>query len=311
MMNTKTGAMPTLLAMAFLGGPVNAQSPGPQVSTTWLADHLDDPGLVVLHVGPEEGYAQGHVPGAVLASTGDVSVSRMPDGGSHEEHMRSGLILELPPRDALEEALEAYGISDGSRVVIVHSNGWITPTTRILFTLDAAGLGDRSYVLDGGLEAWKARDLPVGEGEVRPVEGELTVRMADRVVDAAWVEENGWRPGVALLDARAPAVYDGVREDGDMRGHIPGAENLPWARLFDEDEGTGIVRLRPVEELRALFLEAGAEEGDTVVAYCHIGQYATAVLFAARALGHQVKLYDGSANDWGMKGLPTETSGGR
>jgi thiosulfate/3-mercaptopyruvate sulfurtransferase len=35
-----------------------------------------------------------------------------------------------------------------------------------------------------------------------------------------------------------------------------------------------------------------------VIGYCHIGIQATAVIFAARTLGHPVMLYDGSFQDW-------------
>jgi thiosulfate/3-mercaptopyruvate sulfurtransferase len=43
-----------------------------------------------------------------------------------------------------------------------------------------------------------------------------------------------------------------------------------------------------------------------VVAYCHIGQYATMALFAARTLGYEVKLYDGAFQDWAQRDLPVE-----
>ena len=47
-----------------------------------------------------------------------------------------------------------------------------------------------------------------------------------------------------------------------------------------------------------MFEKAGVKANDTVVGYCHIGQQATAMLFAARSLGHPVLLYDGSFQDW-------------
>jgi thiosulfate/3-mercaptopyruvate sulfurtransferase len=67
-------------------------------------------------------------------------------------------------------------------------------------------------------------------------------------------------------------------------------------------------RLKPSTELSELFSAAGIGPRDTVVAYCHVGQQATAVLFAARALGHPVLLFDGSFQEWGRSTLPVENT---
>jgi thiosulfate/3-mercaptopyruvate sulfurtransferase len=52
--------------------------------------------------------------------------------------------------------------------------------------------------------------------------------------------------------------------------------------------------------LTALFERAGIKPGDTIVAYCHVGQQATAVILGARLLGHPVMLYDGAFQDWAV-----------
>jgi len=275
-----------MLALAGAAG-VGAQSPGPLVDVAWLATHLEDPDLVILQMGPDGSYEEAHVPGARPVPP---HAFRMPE--------RDGLRLELPEPVELEGMLEGVGISDDSRIVLVPSGGWVTPVTRILFTLDAAGFGDRSHLLDGGLEAWTAAGHQVEGGAPADfAPGELTLRPADRVVSGEWVLENGTADGVALIDARAPAAYDGVESDNGMDGHIPGAGSLYWQRLYRE-EADGSVFLRPDAELRALFDEAGLEPGDLVVGYCHIGQYATAMLLAARHLGYETRLYDGSTDEW-------------
>jgi thiosulfate/3-mercaptopyruvate sulfurtransferase len=68
---------------------------------------------------------------------------------------------------------------------------------------------------------------------------------------------------------------------------------VPWSDLVNEQQS-----FRPTAELEARFTKAGVAPGDTVIAYCHIGQQATAVVFAARTLGYRVVLYDGSFEDW-------------
>ncbi len=108
--------------------------------------------------------------------------------------------------------------------------------------------------------------------------------------------------GIQVVDARAGVVYDGTREDRGLHGHIDGAGSVPFPSMFDDD---GKVLGR--DALRALLAKGGVEDGDTVVAYCHIGQYATAAIFAARLLGHPVKLYDGAWQDWAGRGLPAVT----
>ena len=51
-------------------------------------------------------------------------------------------------------------------------------------------------------------------------------------------------------------------------------------------------------ELEAMLKSAGARPGTTVATYCHIGQQATVPYFVARMLGYDVKLFDGSYEEW-------------
>ena len=77
---------------------------------------------------------------------------------------------------------------------------------------------------------------------------------------------------------------------------------MPFNETVDEAN-----HLKPAAALQALFAGAGVKPGDTVVAYCHIGQQATQVILAARSLGHKVLLYDGSFEDWSRKNYPVES----
>jgi thiosulfate/3-mercaptopyruvate sulfurtransferase len=265
------------------------------VSTTWLAENLKDPNLVLLHVGDRAEYEAGHIPGARHVKLDDISVS------SHDR--QSGLMLEMPQPDSLRARLETLGISDRSRVIVYYGNDWVSPATRVIFTLDYAGLGQSAALLDGGMQAWKAEHRPITAEPPKSATGHLAaLRVNPIVVDAAWVKSRLGDPKFHLIDARAAVFYDGVESGGTRKGHVAGAKSLPFTEIADEK-----LRLRSAQELRALFARAGVSPGDTVVAYCHIGQQATAVLFAARAIGHPVLLYDGSFQDWSRRAdLPVE-----
>lgn len=260
------------------------------VSPARLAKQVNDPRLVLLHVGRKEDYAARHLPGARHVSLADVSVS---------DTSATGLHLEMPPAEDLRARLQKLGISDQSRVVVYYANDWVSPATRIVFTLDYAGLGDRTSLLDGGMGAWVGAGHPV-TAEVPPArEGKLSpLKLRPLVVDAAYVRANAAKPGVAIVDARLPAFYDGIDTGGSPEsphktGHIRGAHTFPFQQVTDD-----AVIFRPAAELRTLFDKAGVKPGDTIVGYCHVGQQATAMLFAARTLGHKVLLYDGSFEDW-------------
>ena len=266
------------------------------VSVDWLKQHSNDPDLVLLHVGEKAEYDAGHLAGARFITMSDVAAPRPADRSQD-------VGLELPTPEAARARLESLGISDGSRVVVYFGKDWYSPSTRIVFTLDWLGLGERVAVLNGGMPAWKraggavTTDLPV----IKP--GKLSARAVKPLtVNRDWVNSNRGKPGIALIDARDGVMYDGTSPSMIKRGHIPGAHNLVFSTVWN-DEGM----LKPDNELRQLFSNAGIKPGDTVVAYCHIGQQATSVLFAARTLGYKVLLYDGSFHDWEKYDLPVET----
>lgn len=280
-------------ALLFIAIPAFAASPRDAmvVSVPWLAEHLSDSNLVLLHVGEKPGYEAKHIAGARFVQMSDVSVS---------DRSGKGLILEMPPADDLRQRLEALGISDKSRVVVYYGKDWVSPTTRIIYTLDYAGLGDRASLLDGGMDAWIAAGHDVTNVIPEAKKGTLSpLKINPIVVNAEFVRDHLKTPGFAIIDGRSAVFYDGVDTGGGgpggkhRTGHIAGAHSVPFEEVVDDHN----VWKSP-EQLAALFTKAGVKPDDTVVGYCHIGQQTTAMLFAARSLGHRVLLYDGSMEDW-------------
>jgi thiosulfate/3-mercaptopyruvate sulfurtransferase len=297
-----------LAAPAAAGPPRSAPAPAAEamplvVKPAWLAAHLADTDLVLLHVGDPEGYRKQHIAGARKVELSDISISMQ---GKDQLH------LELPPPDDLRHRLEALGISNGSRIVVYFAEDWVSPATRVVFTLDAAGLGGRTALLDGGLPAWLREHRAVTDAEPPARTGALApLAMRPIVADATTVLSSLGKPGFAVIDARDAAFYAGTatgrsHDQQHRTGHIKGALSVPFDTVFDDQN-----LLRSDDDLRARFDRAGVKPGDTVIGYCHIGQQATAMLFAARRLGHRVMLYDGSFEDWSLHhpGYPVEASG--
>lgn len=290
----KLRAAVAVLAMFFLTAAA-APRESMLVSTAWLAERLDDPGLVILHVGTPASYAQ-HIPGARHAALADISVSS-PEGGT----------LEMLPEAELRLRLSGLGIGDRSRIVVYYAEA-IQSATRVVFTLDAAGLGERTVLLDGGLPAWQREGRPLSAEVPTAHIGSLSALTMRKgaVVDADFVRENAAKPGYALIDARVPEFYSGAKPGGSPEvphklGHIPGAKNIPVTTLTDEK-----MNVASAASIKAAFDKVGVKPGDKLMVYCHIGQQASAIIFAARTLGYDAVLYDGSFEDWSRKDLPVE-----
>jgi thiosulfate/3-mercaptopyruvate sulfurtransferase len=286
------------LALSLTPAATRAEAPRDAmlVTTTWLAQHLNDPKLVLFHVGDDKEYPAEHIRGARFLSLHDISND---DKGPH------ALALEMAPPEKLHSQLEALGISDDSRIVVYGAKDWISPPTRAVFTFLYAGLENVS-MLDGGLEAWKKEGREVTSAISEPPKGKLSpLKVKPMLADAAFVQAHVNTPGFVVIDARDQSFYDGVQANGHMEhhmaGHIPASKSLPFESVNGDD-----LKLKPASELEAIFAKAGVKPGDTVIGYCHVGQQATAMLFAARSLGHPVLLYDGSYEDWERRGLPID-----
>lgn len=268
---------------------VTLQAPREQmlVSADWLVQHQRDPNLVLLHVGPRPSYDTAHIAGARYLTLQDISA---PNDSTRP-------VLELPDPAVLDSVLESRGISDNSRIVIYSSDGWHSPSTRLYLTLYWAGLGDRTSLLDGGLQAFRARGGAVTREITTPQRGSVRLQPRnDVIVQAPWVAAQVSNPRVAIIDARNAGFFVGnypARPQEPRPGRIPGAYNIEFGHVVDS---TG--QFLRVPRLQELLAGARAEPGDLVVTYCHIGQQGTAVWFAARLAGYEARLYDGSFTEW-------------
>lgn len=256
------------------------------VSVDWLASHVSDPDVVILHVlgrGADDGeYRRGHIAGARPLTYSSITV----DDDDN-----------LPPVERLEEVMRSVGVSNDSRVVLYGRDP--ISTARAWVTLDYLGFGGRASVLDGGLAAWTTAGRPVTADTPRYARGRFTARpQRHRIVDGEWVRSRLNGNAIALVDTRSEEEYNSTGDGMHAAGHLPGARLLLWRTLLESRDNP---TLRDSTELLRLFEAAGAARGDTVVTYCMVGYRASLTYFVARMLGYETRLYDGSWHDWSAR----------
>ncbi|MGD0673943.1 MAG: sulfurtransferase [Polyangiaceae bacterium] len=271
------------------------------VSTDWLEAQLGrsevrvvdvrgqvlPPGRHPRYVAKRAEYEAGHVPGAVFVDwTRDIVDPDDP------------VPVQVARPDAFGEAMGALGIGDETLVVAYDDYDHIF-AGRLVWALRYYG-HDAACILDGGFSRWVAENRPTSREEPGPTPARFTPHRRDALRRTADEVMNSLgRADVLLLDARPEDQYAGLVTAAKQSGHIPGARNVPYARLVDPLTS----KFLPPGELRRVFAEAGIEVErlpKEVIVYCNGGVSCTTPLTALRILGREdVAVYDGSWNEWG------------
>lgn len=247
------------------------------VTTEWLAEHLHDPKVVVLHSGWDDktAYDKEHIPGARYVQ--------------HEIYDMEPPRYEMPAVEKLKAAMEELGISRDTKVVIYSSNWWPW-AARAYFTLDYLG-HDNVALLDGGLAKWKREGRPTTAEAPKVTKGSFTPKPRPELImsyeEVARLSQAA-PEGTAVIDARPPRRYE--------LGHVPGAASLFWEQTVVSPAEP---LLKPAEELRKLYADAGATKRS--VSYCEVGIQGAHAYFVAKYLGLEAQLYDGSFAEWSRK----------
>jgi thiosulfate/3-mercaptopyruvate sulfurtransferase len=270
---------------------VNGYAKEVLVQTDWLAEHLDDAGLVVAEVDENPDlYEDGHIPGAVKLHWKD--------------DLQDPIERDLVEKADFERLMGERGISNDTTVILYGDrNNWFAAYA--YWYLKTYGHRD-VRLLDGGRQKWidEGRELTTAAPSITPT----TYAAADRdEAIRARRDEVLANIGAAertLVDVRSPQEYSGellappgYEHEGALRGgHIPTAQSIPWASAV-RDDGT----FKAADELRELYAGKGVTDDKQVTAYCRIGERSAHTWFVLRELlGYEnVKNYDGSWTEWG------------
>jgi thiosulfate/3-mercaptopyruvate sulfurtransferase len=178
--------------------------------------------------------------------------------------------------------------------------------TRFWWMLRALGF-DNATVLDGGLDAWKAENLPLESG---PAKGYPPAMFTAKPRAGLFAEREMVKAAIGAhntvtINALGPQYHRGLEPSRYGRpGRIPGSVNVPAATLTDAAK-----RLVTTADAEAKFKAQGVTKDKQVIAYCGGGISATVDLFLLHQLGYDnLTLYDGSMGEWARDDtLPIET----
>jgi thiosulfate/3-mercaptopyruvate sulfurtransferase len=268
------------------------------VSTQWVEEHLDDPKLRIVESDEDVLlYEQGHIPGAVKLDW-------------HTD-LQDSVVRDYVNRERFQELLSERGIGNETTVVFYgDKNNWWATYAFWVFQLFGHS---NAKIMDGGRQKWIAEDRPLSKDVPNyprtdykaPERSDEQIRaFRDQVMGLLKQDRKNLREGVALVDVRSNPEYTGEllhmvnypQEGAQRGGHIPGAQNIPWATAVQED-GT----FKAVDELRSIYEGKNVTADKDVVAYCRIGERSSHTWFVLTyLLGYpRVRNYDGSWTEWG------------
>ena len=262
------------------------------VSPQWLNDNMSDPNVVIVQPSfLKIDYDNEHIKGARYLWP-DWLTANSPEGTYNPPD----------PKEATK-VLQNLGINKDSKVVLCHVFGDVSVTARMFITLENLGLRDRVYFLNGGLNAWKKAGFPVSK-EVPVIKKGNFVATASTplLVDKDYVLSALKTKSAEVVDARMKRFYDGDPTGNPRDGHITGALNLAYTDMIESTN-----TINPAETLQKNFQAVLPDKNKEVVTYCFIGQTASVIYLTGRALGYNVKVYDGSMQEWSRRPeLPME-----
>ena len=279
--------------MAQTQGPAGKYShPEVLVDTNWAVAHLNDAMVRIAEVDydPTSNYNQGHVPNSILIDW--------------KKDINDPVRRDILSREAAEDLLSRIGVSENTTLALYGDfNNWFAAFAFWVFKY--YGVKD-VRIINGGRKKWIEEDKPLNKEVPSFARTSYKVARPDESIRVYLddVKKALHNSRIGLVDVRGPKEFSGEilappeypTEHAQRGGHIPGAQNIPWAQAVKED-GT----FKSVEELENLYRPKGITKDKEIITYCRIGERSSHSWFVLKyLLGYpDVRNYDGSWTEWG------------
>ena len=207
-------------------------------------------------------------------------------------------------KEDLERLLQRRGVNNDTTLIVYGDlKNWFA--TFAFWIFKYYGFQD-VRLMNGSRKKWFDENRPLSldipsypRGNFKASDPDKSIRVYMNYVKEALRSQDK-----VLVDVRTNEEYNGntlapteySTEYGQMGGHIPGAVNIPWAKMVNEDGS-----LKSADELKKLYESLNVTPDKEVITYCGIGERAAYTWFVLKyLLGYpNVKSYDGSWLEWG------------
>ena len=230
-------------------------------------------------------YQKRHVPGAIYLNRSNLISNTPPATGKH------------PSFTEIKHLVEQLGISNNIHTVIYddEGGGW---AGRLAWILDLIGVSSWSY-LNGGIVAWINEGHPTEDIANQPTPREVDIGNdflnPNVVISVDQILDNLGSGIFTIWDARSSQEFSGERIISARGGHIPGAINLEWTELIDQNKN-----LRIRDDAQQILDNVGLSCNKTIITHCQTHHRSSFTYMVARILGYENIIgYDGSWSEWG------------
>lgn len=269
--------------------------------TETVAKNLSSSSIKIVEVDydPENAYRQGHIQNASLIWW--------------KRDINDPVTRDIVTKSQFEELMSRNGITSDSEVILYGDfNNWFAAFVFWIFKYYGH---EKVKIMNGGRKKWEMEKKPYTKEEPQIQKTKYVSKPPNEGMRAYLFDVRRAldKKDTVLVDVRSPKEFSGEitappeypMEHAQRGGHIPGANNIPWATAVNDTDGT----FKAVEELKKNYEPKGVTPDKDVICYCRIGERSSHSWFVLKyLLGYpQVRNYDGSWTEWGnMIGNPIE-----
>lgn len=249
-------------------------NPGLLLDAKQVKENLSKADWVVVDCRPLNKYTTGHIPGAISM------------GKRCDKALRDLTARMFTNMAKYEKILGQVGIGNNTHVVFYHGNvKTLTRATVGFWVLETLG-HDKTHLLNGGLEAWKAAGFKLETKPTMKKPQKFTVnRVPSRYASTDEIIEyaKGKLKNAQLIDSRTANEYKGKDIRAVKGGHVPNSTiNVSHVDTLVKKNG------KPTGFLSADILEekfGKLDKNKRTMAYCQTGTRSTLTYLELRLMG--------------------------